>query len=162
MGRHPQLPGDHVIPVMVLDIFLPPGHRELVLLLQVQPPHLASRPFVPPNHHHHHFMAPSTRNALAVPQPPHPGRSVSASSTTREGDATNKPVNSCIAASSVLDPMPPSHAPESLDETPVHPLPVSIVTPINIEILQFCLSGHPDSAFVQFLLHGFTHGFDIG
>ena len=58
--------------------------------------------------------------------------------------------------------MPQSHAPESLDETPVHPLPVSIVTPINVKILQFCLSGHLDSNFVQFLLHGFTFGFDIG
>ena len=42
------------------------------------------------------------------------------------------------------------------------PLPVNIVSPINVSFLNFCLLDHPDQDFVTFLIHGFTHGFDIG
>ena len=42
------------------------------------------------------------------------------------------------------------------------PLPVNIITPINVNFLRACLLNHPNRTFVNFLLDGFTNGFDIG
>ena len=41
------------------------------------------------------------------------------------------------------------------------PLPLSIVTPIRVEVLKHYLQGHPDTELILFLLHGFSYGFDI-
>jgi hypothetical protein len=41
------------------------------------------------------------------------------------------------------------------------PLPLIIKTPIRVEVLKHYLTGHPDKDLVQFLIHGFSHGFDI-
>ena len=35
-------------------------------------------------------------------------------------------------------------------------------TPVNVERLRTLLITHPDTAFVDYLVHGFTHGFSIG
>ena len=43
-----------------------------------------------------------------------------------------------------------------------NPLPNSILTPINVDFLRSCLTNHPDRELVEFILQGFSQGFDIG
>ena len=45
---------------------------------------------------------------------------------------------------------------------PANPLPTSIVTPVNINNLQYALSLYPNIETVSYLINGFTYGFDIG
>ena len=42
------------------------------------------------------------------------------------------------------------------------PIPKSATTPVNVEVLRFELAGYPDLTMKDYLLNGFTHGFDIG
>ena len=42
------------------------------------------------------------------------------------------------------------------------PIPKSVTTPVNVEVLRFELAGYPDLTMKDYLLNGFTHGFDIG
>ena len=42
------------------------------------------------------------------------------------------------------------------------PLPTQATTPINIQEFKNCLDTHPDHPFVNYLIHGLSHGFDIG
>ena len=50
---------------------------------------------------------------------------------------------------------------DSLDDN-FNPLPSSILTPINVNVLRDKLAQHPDRDLVEFILNGFTFGFDIG
>ena len=43
-----------------------------------------------------------------------------------------------------------------------NPLPLSICSPVNVDVLSELLCYHPDRVFVEFLLSGFTYGFSIG
>ena len=42
------------------------------------------------------------------------------------------------------------------------PLPLEIGSPINIDILRGYLTHHPNHTLVQYVIQGFTYGFDIG
>ena len=42
------------------------------------------------------------------------------------------------------------------------PIPKSVTTPVNVEVLRYELAGYPDVTMKDYLLNGFTHGFDIG
>ena len=42
------------------------------------------------------------------------------------------------------------------------PLPLLAASPINIDILDNLLSGHPDRSLVSYVVEGFRFGFDIG
>ena len=42
------------------------------------------------------------------------------------------------------------------------PLPSNVSTPVNVERLEFYLSGHPDRNLVAYIINGFHFGFDIG
>ena len=42
------------------------------------------------------------------------------------------------------------------------PLPIGVVTPINVDILETYLTSHPDRDQVNYILQGFRNGFDIG
>ena len=42
------------------------------------------------------------------------------------------------------------------------PLPTNIVSPINVNVFRDKLITHPDRELVDFILHRFTSGFDIG
>ena len=41
------------------------------------------------------------------------------------------------------------------------PLPTNIISPVNVDVLEQCLLNHPDRNLVNFIIHGFTFGFDI-
>ena len=45
---------------------------------------------------------------------------------------------------------------------PFNPLPNSIITPINVNNLASALINYPDRNLANYLINGFTHGFDIG
>ena len=42
------------------------------------------------------------------------------------------------------------------------PLPDGVESPVNIDLLEFFLSHHPDRHLVAYVIDGFQHGFDIG
>lgn len=44
---------------------------------------------------------------------------------------------------------------------PFHALPKSIVTPVNVRELSHLLAAHPNPEIVEFLISGFTFGFDL-
>ena len=60
--------------------------------------------------------------------------------------------------------------PETLDSMRNHnllidnfvPLPATPTTPVKIEKLKEELSGYPDPGLADYLIQGFTYGFDIG
>ena len=54
------------------------------------------------------------------------------------------------------------HATTTMTNTEFCPLPPSIVTPVFVERLSLCLHDHPDQNLVNYILDGFSHGFDIG
>ena len=41
------------------------------------------------------------------------------------------------------------------------PIPKSVTTPVNMEVFRLELAGYPDLTMKDYLLNGFTHGFDI-
>ena len=50
----------------------------------------------------------------------------------------------------------------SRDDLPFRPLPPTVSTPIFVDRLSTCLRDFPDQDLANFILNGFTQGFDIG
>ena len=43
-----------------------------------------------------------------------------------------------------------------------NPLPSEVITPVNVEVLEFFLLQHPDRRLMAYVINGFRFGFDIG
>ena len=54
------------------------------------------------------------------------------------------------------------HSSEHNEELPFTPLPLRIISPIKLAVLEHYLREYPCPGTTQFLLSGFRHGFDIG
>ena len=52
--------------------------------------------------------------------------------------------------------------PPVVDSLPFNPLPLRIITPINVDVLERYLQRYPCPGSREYLLAGFRHGFDIG
>ena len=55
----------------------------------------------------------------------------------------------------------PTDKNDSSDKIKYSPLPTNIISPVNVDVLEQCLTNHPDRNLVNFIIHGFTFGFDI-
>ena len=112
------------------------------------------RPFVPPsgipNRYHHQIPVTFTTEAnVTMINVCSPTNVEPALGTTRNFNAPDQSASNCSAPNSSLSSV-------------FNPLPTRIITPINIQTLSYCLTGYPDQVIANYLIDGFTNGFDIG